>query len=162
MRLAKTAAGAGVFVAACAACCAPLVAPWIVALVAAGGAGLALAGQIGVGVLSWPLVLPSTQLPSDAAPLPNRSRRPAPADPRPAATPMMPPNPCFSPPTYSRQRHEDGTGPAVDRRRNPDVDRARSIDPDGTHQDGARLARCPHHLDLATRYGGDRVSAGRR
>lgn len=42
-----------VALAACAACCAPLVAPFVVppvaAIVAAGGAGLTLAGQIGAG-----------------------------------------------------------------------------------------------------------------
>lgn len=51
MNLAKSAKGAGLLVAACAACCAPLVAPWLVAIVAAGGAGLALAGQLGLAAL---------------------------------------------------------------------------------------------------------------
>lgn len=41
----------GVAVAACAACCAPLVIPPLAALFAAGGLGLAVAGQIGLGVL---------------------------------------------------------------------------------------------------------------
>jgi hypothetical protein len=48
--LLKTAGSAGLVIAACAACCAPLIAPWIVALVAAGGAGLVLAGQIGLAL----------------------------------------------------------------------------------------------------------------
>jgi hypothetical protein len=47
----KTAAGGGLLIAACAACCAPLIAPWVVAIFAAGGAGLALAGQVGIAVL---------------------------------------------------------------------------------------------------------------
>ena len=52
MNLLKPATGAGLLIAACAACCAPLIAPWIVALiVAGGGAGLALAGQVGLAVL---------------------------------------------------------------------------------------------------------------
>ena len=51
MNLRKPAAGAGLLIAACAACCAPLIAPWIVAVFAAGGAGLALAGQVGLAVL---------------------------------------------------------------------------------------------------------------
>lgn len=47
----KTAAGEGLLIAACTACCAPLIAPWVVAIFAAGGAGLALAGQVGIAVL---------------------------------------------------------------------------------------------------------------
>lgn len=41
----------GVALAACAACCAPLIITPIVALFAAGGAGLALAGQLGLALL---------------------------------------------------------------------------------------------------------------
>lgn len=44
--LAKTAGAAGLAIAACAACCAPLIAGPVIALIAAGGAGLILAGQI--------------------------------------------------------------------------------------------------------------------
>jgi hypothetical protein len=47
----KAAAGGGLLIAACAACCAPLIAPWVVAIFAAGGTGLALAGQVGIAVL---------------------------------------------------------------------------------------------------------------
>lgn len=47
----KTAATGGLLIAACAACCAPLIAPWVVAVFAAGGAGLALAGQVGIAVM---------------------------------------------------------------------------------------------------------------
>ena len=49
--LAKTAGAAGLAVVACAACCAPLIAGPVIALVAAGGAGLILAGQIGLAAL---------------------------------------------------------------------------------------------------------------
>ncbi len=41
----------GVAIAACAACCAPLVIPPLAALFAAGGLGLAVSGQIGLGIL---------------------------------------------------------------------------------------------------------------
>lgn len=51
MNLLKPAAGAGLLIAACAACCAPLIAPWVVAAFAAGGASLAFAGQVGLAVL---------------------------------------------------------------------------------------------------------------
>lgn len=47
----STKATVGVAVGACAACCAPLVIPPLAALFAAGGLGLAVAGQIGLGVL---------------------------------------------------------------------------------------------------------------
>ena len=46
-----TASGGGLLIAACAACCAPLIAPWVVAIFAAGGAGLALASQVGIAIL---------------------------------------------------------------------------------------------------------------
>lgn len=45
-----TVAAGGVVVAACAACCAPLIIPPLMAFFAAGGIGLALIGQIGIGV----------------------------------------------------------------------------------------------------------------
>ena len=41
---------AAVTIGACAACCAPLVAPWLIAAFAASGAGLALAGQVGLAL----------------------------------------------------------------------------------------------------------------
>lgn len=44
------AAAGGVLVAACAVCCAPLIIPPVVALLAASGVGLALVGQIGMGL----------------------------------------------------------------------------------------------------------------
>ena len=47
----KTAATAGLVVAGCAACCAPLIAAPILGLFAAGGAGLALVGKIGLGAV---------------------------------------------------------------------------------------------------------------
>lgn len=50
MNLAKTAAGSGLFLAACAACCAPLIAPPLIAVLAAGGTGLALVGQVGLAL----------------------------------------------------------------------------------------------------------------
>lgn len=46
----KTAAAGGLVLTACAACCAPLVIPPLVAFFAAGGIGLAVAGQIGLGI----------------------------------------------------------------------------------------------------------------
>lgn len=45
------AATGGVLLAACAACCAPLIAAPVVAFFAVSGAGIALAGQIGLAVL---------------------------------------------------------------------------------------------------------------
>ena len=42
---------AGLGVAACAACCAPILIAPVAGLIAAGGAGLALAGQVALGVL---------------------------------------------------------------------------------------------------------------
>jgi hypothetical protein len=42
---------AGLGIAACAACCAPILIAPIAGLIAAGGAGLDLAGQVGLGVL---------------------------------------------------------------------------------------------------------------
>lgn len=45
------AATGGLALAACAACCAPLVVTPIMALIAAGGAGFALFGQVAVGAL---------------------------------------------------------------------------------------------------------------
>jgi hypothetical protein len=47
----KAAASGGLLIAACAACCAPLVGPWVVAAFAASGAGLALAGQVAIAIL---------------------------------------------------------------------------------------------------------------
>lgn len=47
----STQATVGIAVAACAACCAPLVIPPMAAFFAASGLGLAVAGQIGLGVL---------------------------------------------------------------------------------------------------------------
>jgi hypothetical protein len=49
-RVVKAAGGIGLALAACAACCAPLIAPWLVAVVAASGAGLVLAGQVGLAL----------------------------------------------------------------------------------------------------------------
>lgn len=46
----KAVATGGMLLTACAVCCAPLVAPFLVAFFAAGGVGLALAGQIGLGI----------------------------------------------------------------------------------------------------------------
>lgn len=50
----KAAATGGLMIVACAACCAPLVvpfvAPWIIGAVAAGGAGLALLGQVSLAL----------------------------------------------------------------------------------------------------------------
>lgn len=43
-------AGGGLAIAACAACCALLIAPWVVGVVAASGAGLALVGQVGLAL----------------------------------------------------------------------------------------------------------------
>lgn len=48
----KPAVAGGLLVAACVACCAPLVVTPVAALVAASGLGLALVGQIGVGVIA--------------------------------------------------------------------------------------------------------------
>lgn len=50
MTFGKTATGTGLLVAACAICCAPLIATPVVALIAAGGAGLALIGQVGLAL----------------------------------------------------------------------------------------------------------------
>lgn len=44
----KAAGAGGLFVGACTACCAPLIAPWLVAIFAAGSGGFALAGQAGI------------------------------------------------------------------------------------------------------------------
>lgn len=49
----KAAAAGGVVVAACAVCCAPLLVAPIMALAAAGGAGLAFLGQVGLGVAAF-------------------------------------------------------------------------------------------------------------
>ncbi|WP_148254982.1 hypothetical protein [Aidingimonas lacisalsi] len=46
----KAVATGGMLFTACAVCCAPLVIPPLVAFFAAGGIGLALAGQIGLGI----------------------------------------------------------------------------------------------------------------
>ncbi|MEQ5803398.1 MULTISPECIES: hypothetical protein [Halomonas] len=46
----KAVATGGVLLTACAVCCAPLVVPFLAAFFAAGGVGLALAGQIGLGI----------------------------------------------------------------------------------------------------------------
>lgn len=43
----------GVLITACAVCCTPLVVTPLVGLFATGGAGLALAGQIGLGIVSF-------------------------------------------------------------------------------------------------------------
>lgn len=48
----KAVAAGGLLVAACVACCAPLIVTPLAALVAAGGLGLALVGQIGLGVIA--------------------------------------------------------------------------------------------------------------
>lgn len=48
MRIAHTAAGTGLLVAACAVCCAPLIVPYILA----GTAGLALSGQVALAVVA--------------------------------------------------------------------------------------------------------------
>lgn len=56
MKMTKIAAGTGLTIAACAACCAPLLTAPVLALLAAigaGGAGLVLAGQIGLAVLAF-------------------------------------------------------------------------------------------------------------
>lgn len=49
----KTAATGGLLLTACAACCAPLVIPPLVAFFAASGVGLALTGQIGLGIAAF-------------------------------------------------------------------------------------------------------------
>ena len=46
----KAVATGGVLLTACAVCCALLVAPFLAAFFAAGGVGLALAGQVGLGI----------------------------------------------------------------------------------------------------------------
>jgi hypothetical protein len=46
----KAAATGGLLIAACAACCAPLIAPWVIGAMAAGGAILALMGQVGLAL----------------------------------------------------------------------------------------------------------------
>ncbi|WP_245273416.1 hypothetical protein [Mesorhizobium sp. WSM3224] len=51
MNVDKTTTGFGLFLVACAACCAPLIAPPIVAAIAASGAGLALIGQLGLALV---------------------------------------------------------------------------------------------------------------
>ncbi len=51
MNIGKTTVGAGLVLAACAACCAPLIAPPIIAAIAAGGVGLALVGQLGLALV---------------------------------------------------------------------------------------------------------------
>lgn len=48
----RMSAATGALLAACVACCAPLLIPPAVALVTAGGVGLALLGQIGLAVLA--------------------------------------------------------------------------------------------------------------
>lgn len=48
MNIGKKAAGTSLFLVACAACCAPLIASPIIAAIAAGGVGLALVGQLGL------------------------------------------------------------------------------------------------------------------
>jgi uncharacterized RDD family membrane protein YckC len=51
MNIDKTTTGAGLFLVACAACCAPLIAPPIIAAIAASGVGLALIGQLGLALV---------------------------------------------------------------------------------------------------------------
>lgn len=46
----KSAATGGLLIAACVACCAPLIAPWVIGIIAAGGASLALIGQVGLAL----------------------------------------------------------------------------------------------------------------
>lgn len=46
----KFIASAGLLLTACAACCAPLIIPPLVAIITASGVGLALGGQIGLGI----------------------------------------------------------------------------------------------------------------
>ncbi|WP_256752884.1 hypothetical protein [Mesorhizobium sp. Mes31] len=48
MNIGKTTAGTGLFLVVCAACCAPLIAP---PMIAAGGAGLVLVGQLGLALV---------------------------------------------------------------------------------------------------------------
>jgi hypothetical protein len=50
----KTITGAGLVLVACAACCAPLIAPPVIAAIAASGVGLALIGQLGLALWSSP------------------------------------------------------------------------------------------------------------
>ncbi|MGT2465156.1 hypothetical protein ACVOMV_07000 [Mesorhizobium atlanticum] len=51
MNIDKTTTGACLALVACAACCAPLIAPPITAAIAAGGVGLALVGQLGLALV---------------------------------------------------------------------------------------------------------------
>jgi len=51
MNIGKTIFGTSLFLVACAACCVPLIAPPIVAAIAAGGVGLALIGQLGLALV---------------------------------------------------------------------------------------------------------------
>jgi hypothetical protein len=51
MSIGKTTAGTSLILVACAVCCAPLIAPPIIAAIAAGGAGLALVGQLGLALV---------------------------------------------------------------------------------------------------------------
>ncbi|MER9876397.1 hypothetical protein [Mesorhizobium sp. M0195] len=51
MNIDKTTTGAGLILIACAACCAPLIAPPIIAAIAAGGVGLASVGQLGLALV---------------------------------------------------------------------------------------------------------------
>lgn len=46
----KAVATGGILITACAVCCAPLVIPFVAVFFAASGVGLALAGQIGLGI----------------------------------------------------------------------------------------------------------------
>ncbi|WP_217572133.1 hypothetical protein [Mesorhizobium sp. GbtcB19] len=54
MNIDKATTGASLFLVACAVCCAPLIAPPIVAAIAAGGVGLALVGQLGLTLVVSP------------------------------------------------------------------------------------------------------------
>ncbi|WP_136618703.1 MULTISPECIES: hypothetical protein [Mesorhizobium] len=51
MNIDKTTTGAGLVLVACAACCAPLIAPPVIAAIAAGGVGFALIGQLGLALV---------------------------------------------------------------------------------------------------------------
>jgi hypothetical protein len=51
MNIDKTTTSAGLFLVACAACCAPLIAPPIIAAIAADDIGLVLVGQLGLALV---------------------------------------------------------------------------------------------------------------